>query len=114
MTAITAPAKVFAGRWRIVEMDTRCRRYLDLVEEAHMTFRGTAGGTIAFGTLEGSLDVIYLMRERLARAVFSWEGQDGADDVRGSGWATLGADGRLVGHFHVEDGKVSAFACERG
>ena len=114
MMTITDPAEAFAGRWRIVEMDPWGKDYLDLVEEAHLTFRGATAGSIAFGTLEGDLDVIYVAHEHEVRAVFSWEGQDGADDARGSGWVKLASDGCLVGHFHVEDGKVSAFVCERG
>src|SRR3954470_20198262 len=34
-------AKAFAGRWRIVEMDNWDSDFLDLVEEAHLTFEGT-------------------------------------------------------------------------
>jgi len=94
-------------------MDRWGKDYLDLVEEAHLTFEGSTDGNIAFGTIEGSLDVIFVAREQSARAIFSWSGQDGADDVRGSGWAALRADGRLAGHFHIEDGGVCAFVCER-
>jgi len=114
MTAITDPAKGFTGRWRILSMDRWGKEYLDLIAEAHLTFRGAAGGNIAFGTLEGSLEVTYVAFEQSTRAVFSWKGEDGADDVSGSGWAVLETDDRLVGHFSIEDGVVWAFVCERG
>jgi hypothetical protein len=38
MPKVPAFAKAFAGRWRIVEMDTWDNAFLDLVEEAHLTF----------------------------------------------------------------------------
>jgi len=35
---VRAFAKAFAGRWRIVETDNWDNDFLDLVEEAHLTF----------------------------------------------------------------------------
>lgn len=113
MMTITDPAEAFVGRWRIVEMAPWSKGYLDLLEEAHLTFRGATAGSIAFGTLEGSISVTYVEHEQEVRALFTWEGQDGADDARGSGWATIASDGCLVGHFHIEDGGRFAFFCER-
>jgi hypothetical protein len=55
-------AKAFTGRWRIVEMDVWENDFLDLVEEAHLTFRGKSDGEIAFGALKGFLDVRYAVR----------------------------------------------------
>lgn len=46
-------AKAFAGRWRIVEMDSWDSDLLDLVEEVHLTFEGKSDGEIAFDTLKG-------------------------------------------------------------
>jgi hypothetical protein len=53
MAKTPAFAKAFSGRWRIVEMDVWDNDFLDLVEEAHLTFTGEAGGEIAFGALRG-------------------------------------------------------------
>ena len=39
MAKVPAFAKTFAGRWRIVEMDTRTTISLDVVEKAYVTFR---------------------------------------------------------------------------
>ena len=55
MAKVPAFAKAFAGRWRIVEMDVWDNDFLDLVEEAHLTFKGQADGEIAFGALKGFL-----------------------------------------------------------
>lgn len=56
-------AKAFAGRWRIIEMDVWDNDFLDLVEEAHLTFKGSADGEIAFGALKGFLDARYGTRD---------------------------------------------------
>jgi hypothetical protein len=86
---------------------------LNLVEEAHLIFRGAADGTIAFGALSGQLDVRYGTREGSACAEFSWEGQDENDPACGRGWAMIGTAGRLVGHFCIHKGDDSGFVCER-
>ena len=44
MAKVPAFAQAFAGRWRLVEMDTWGSDVLDLVEEAHLTFTGASGG----------------------------------------------------------------------
>lgn len=53
MAKLPAFAKAFAGRWRIVEMDVWDKDFLDLVETAHLTFKGAADGEIAFRRTEG-------------------------------------------------------------
>jgi hypothetical protein len=96
MARIPAFAKAFAGRWRIVEMDTWDNAFLDLVEEAHITFQDGSEGEIIFGALRGFLDVRYGSRDGSASAEFSWEGNDENDPACGRGWATIGTGGRLV------------------
>jgi hypothetical protein len=113
MKRVPAFAKAFSGRWRVVEMDQWGNDVLDLVEEAHLTFRGEANGEIAFGALKGFLDVRYGTRDGSACAEFSWEGHDDRDPACGRGWAALGTAGRLVGHFYIHDGEDSGFVCER-
>ena len=73
MAKVPRFAKAFAGRWRIVEMDNWDSDFLDLVEEAHLTFEGKSDGEIAFGALKGFLDVRYGARDGSACAEFSWE-----------------------------------------
>ena len=63
MAKVPGFAEAFAGRWRIVEMDNWDSDFLDLVEEAHLTFAGKSDGEIAFGALKGFLDVRYGARE---------------------------------------------------
>lgn len=113
MGQVPAFAKAFAGRWRIVEMDAWDSDFLDLVEPASLTFTGASDGRIAFGAVEGWLDVRYGARDGQACAEFSWEGHDEADPACGRGWVTLGTAGRLVGHFFIHNGDDSGFVCER-
>ena len=62
MAKISAFAKPFAGRWRIVEMDA-WEDVIDEVEEAHITFGPGAHGEIAFIAVSGDLDVRYGSRD---------------------------------------------------
>ena len=103
MAKVPAFAKAFVGRWRIVEMDVWDNDVLDLVEEAHLTLTGEANGEIAFGALQGFLDVRYGSRD----------GADDNDPACGRGWVALGSAGRLVGHFYIHNGDDSGFVCER-
>ena len=113
MPKVSAFAKAFAGRWRIVEMDAWDNAFLDLVEEAHITFKSASDGEIVFGALQGFLDVRYGSRDGLACAEFSWQGHDDNDPSCGRGWASFGTAGRLVGHFYIHQGDESGFVCER-
>ena len=65
---VPASAKVFAGRWRIVEMDVWDRDVLDIGEEAHLTFEGASDGKIAFVAVKGFLDVRYCARDGAVRS----------------------------------------------
>jgi hypothetical protein len=113
MAKVPSFAKAFAGRWRIVEMDVWDNDFLDLVEVAHLTFKGSADGAIAFGALKGFLDVRYGTRDGAACAEFSWEGHDENDPACGRGWVVFGTSGRLIGHFYIHNADDSGFVCER-
>ncbi|MER9191475.1 hypothetical protein [Mesorhizobium australicum] len=113
MAKVPGFARAFAGRWRIAEMDVWDNDFLDLVEESHLTFKGSADGEIAFGALKGFLNVRYGTRDGSACAEFSWEGHDEKDPASGRGWAVFGTAGRLVGHFYIHNADDSGFVCER-
>ena len=95
MAKVATFAKTFAGRWRIVEMDTWDNDFLDLVEKAPIIFRGRANGEIAFGALNGDLDVRYGSRQGSPCAEFSWQGNDEGDSVCGRGWVILGVSSAI-------------------
>lgn len=44
MAKLPGLAKTFARRWRIVEVDTWDNDFLDLVGQAHLTFKGKSNG----------------------------------------------------------------------
>ena len=104
-----------AGKIWIIDSKTGERQaepFLDLVEQAHLTFEGAAGGEIAFGALKGFLDVRYGARDGAACAEFSWQGYDDNDPACGRGWVIIGTAGRLVGHFFIHNADHSGFVCE--
>ena len=101
MAKVPAFAKAFAGRWRIVETDVWDNEFLDLAEQAHITFSGSEDGEIVFGAISADLDVRYGSRDGSACAEFSWQGSDDGAEACGRGWVTFGTAGRLVGHFYI-------------
>jgi len=113
MTKVSAFAKVFAGRWRIAEMDVWDNDYLDLLEPAYIAFKGASDGSFVFGAVKGWLDVRYGSRDGSACAEFSWEGYNDADPACGRGWVTLGTAGRLVGHIFIHNSDDSTFVAEK-
>ena len=106
MAKVPGFAKAVAGCWRIVEMDNWDSDFLDLVEEAHLTFEGKSDGEIAFGALKGFLDVRYGARDGSACAEFSWEGHDENDPACGRGWVMIGTAGMraiaLASYHHAQ------------
>lgn len=71
MAEVLGFAKAFAGPWRILEMDNWESDFLDLVEEAHLTFHGKSDGGVAFGALKGFLNVRSGARDGSPCAEFS-------------------------------------------
>ena len=102
-------ARVFAGRWRITEMDEWDE--IDLLGSARITFSGK--GELVFIAIEADLDVRYGAHDGAACAEFSWEGFDDGSPASGRGWAALGTAGRLVGHIFIHKGDSSGFVAER-
>lgn len=102
---------VLAGRWRIVEMGVRGNNVLELLEPAHLTFKGPADGEIASGALKGFLNVRYGARDGAACAGLSWQGYDDNDLAYGRGWVMIGIADRLVGHFFIHKTDHSGFVC---
>jgi hypothetical protein len=105
-------AEAFAGRWRIVDMDTWSDDVLDVGGEAHISFTGAKDGEIAFVAVTAFLDVRYGTRDGIATAEFTFEGLDEGDRISGRGWASLGTAERLVGHVYIHKGEDSGFVCE--
>ena len=92
---LKAPANCrLIGRWRIVEADLWDRAHLDLCGPATLTITAQ-GGEIAFGALEGGLEVEYA-RDSIG---FHWAGREEGDEVEGEGTAELLDDGTIEIEF---------------
>ena len=104
--------KAFAGCWRIVEMDVWDKDFLDLVETAHLTFKGAADGEIAFGALKGFLDVRYGTRDGSASAEFCR--REMMTTTRPRWWMDCPWHCRPPRRaLHIHNGDNSGFVCDR-
>ena len=104
-----APANCrLIGRWRIVEFDLWDRTHLDLSGPATLTITAQ-GGEIAFGALEGGLEVEYA-RDLIG---FHWAGCEEGDEVEGEGTAELLDDGALEIEFAYRNGDEAVLKAKR-
>lgn len=102
---MSAPAGCrLIGRWRIVEADLWDIDYLDLVAPAMLIIGDDGHGEIAFGAMQGGLDLEY----GSTMVFFTWAGFDEMDEVAGTGSAELLDDGSLEIEFqrHLGDETV--------
>jgi hypothetical protein len=107
---VSAPANCqLVGRWRIVEADLWDRDYLDLCGPAAITIGTEGRGEIAFGAMEGCLDIEY---SRLSIA-FTWNGSDEMTEVSGEGYAELLDDGSIKIEFAYRDGDEAVLKAKR-
>ena len=92
------------GRWRIVEADLWDTDYLDLVAPAMLIIGDDGHGEIAFGAMQGGLDLEYSS----TMVFFTWAGFDEMDEVAGAGSAELLDDGSLEIEFqsHLGDDAI--------
>lgn len=97
------------GRWRIVEADIWDRDHLDLVGPATMLIEPNGHGEIAFGAMQGGLDLEY------GRSIvfFTWAGFEEMDEVWGSGSAELLDDGSLEIEFAYHFGDEASLKAVR-
>ena len=104
-----APANCrLIGRWRIVESDLWDRAHLDLSGPATLIITAQ-GGEIAFGALEGGLEV-ESARESIG---FDRAGCEEGDEVDGEGTAELLDDGTLEIESEYRNGDEAALKAKR-
>ena len=96
------------GRWRIVALPGYEPGYADMVEPAYILFEA-ARGAFAFGCVTGA----FASGGDHAAIAFAWNGNDEMDEVRGSGWAELRADGSLRGAIRFHGGDQIPFIARR-
>lgn len=80
---------LFAGDWRITEMEAWDREYLDMEVPAYIRFEEDKMGSFQFGLVQGSLDSRTTMRDGKPAVEFSWDGSDEIYPVSGRGWLLL-------------------------
>jgi hypothetical protein len=100
---------LFAGDWRITEMEAWDKEYLDTEVPAYIRFEEDKMGRFQFGLVQGSLDCRTTTRDGRPAVEFSWDGSDEMDSVSGRGWAVVDEDGCLRGRIFIHGGDDSAF-----
>lgn len=98
--------KQFLGRWKILEMETWDRSYIDLVEPGYFRFEDDGMGEFVFGAVKGFIDARY--SDAGDKVDYSWQGVCEGDDYCGRGWFVLespsSASGRIFIHCGDESG----------
>jgi hypothetical protein len=87
---------------RIVEMNIWDNDFLDLVDEAHLTFGGKSDSEIVLAALKGFLDMSYgtaTGRGVLLGRALRFDPSSSAP--------------RVSGQFHIHNGDDSGFVCQR-
>lgn len=78
-----------------------------MVEPAYILLEA-AGGVSAFGCVTGA----FACRGDPAAIEFDWNGNDGMDEARGSGWAEIQAAGSLQSEIGIHAGdEIPFIAC---
>ena len=102
----------YIGAWRITEMSSWDRDFIDLVAPGHLTVKANGTGKFAFGAIEAEIDCRIEKSADQERLAFSFAGWDEGDEVNGRGWAV--ADGnRIEGWFSFHLGDESTFKAEK-
>lgn len=102
----------YIGVWRITEMSTWDREYIDLVAPGHITVKRNGGGEFAFGAFEAEIDCRVEKIADQERLAFSLEGWAEGDEMSGRGWAIVDRD-TMSGWFAFHLGDESTFVARR-
>jgi hypothetical protein len=97
------------GKWRIIKMELWDKDYLDMVEPAYIQFKANGLGEFKFGCVACGTDCDFSNED----AEFTFQGHDEMDEVSGSGWAELNADGTLNGEISFHLGDESTFKAQK-
>jgi hypothetical protein len=101
---------LFAGRWRIVEMEQWDQEFVDLVSPGHIVFTRNGRGELHFGAADVTLD--WQVDATGNRVDFAFEGFDEGDEVSGKGWAELNGR-KLTGRIAFHSGDESGFVARK-
>lgn len=89
-------------RYKLTELDGFDEDYLHLVDDSIFEFAIGGTGLFRFGAMEATMDVEETERDGKRAILFTWEGFDEGDQVRGSGWAVMddtGLQGEIAYHL---------------
>jgi len=102
----------YVGAWRIAEMSTWDKDYIDLVAPGHLTVKSNGTGTFVFGVVDAELDCRMEQAGDRERLAFSFAGFDEGDEVNGRGWAEV-AGNKMNGWFAFHGGDDSTFKARK-
>lgn len=100
--------KLFAGKWRIVEMEVWDQNYVDMEVPGFIRIGSDGTGQFQFGLVSGDIDGRVEQCGNEPRFDFSWSGQEENDPVCGRGWAVI-ENGELKGCIYLHLADDSAF-----
>jgi hypothetical protein len=101
----------FVGKWLITHMEEWSQDMVDLVEEGYFCFDEDDQGQFAFCEIEGYMDVV--VNTRMPELEFSWEGNDGNDNVSGRGKIEFPTPFEGEGIIYIHNGDSSTFSIKR-
>jgi hypothetical protein len=99
--------KAYVGIWRLTDMSTWDKDFIDLVAPGHIQLKSDGTGSIAFGAIQADMDCRIEKHGTTERLSFSFAGWDEGDDISGRGWAKISGNsmsGWLA--FHMGDETV--------
>ena len=102
----------YTGFWRITEMSTWDRDFIDLVAPGRLTVKRDGTGTFSFGAVEAEIDCRVERNGNEESIAFSFAGWSEGDDVSGRGWAVITGNS-MEGWFGFHFGDDSTFKAER-
>jgi hypothetical protein len=106
---MTTTKGAYIGVWRISHTDLWDREDLDLVEEAHISFRRGGQGELVICALHATID----WELRGKHAEFSFQGFDDGTEVTGRGYAQVAESDKLHGRLNFHLGDKPTFRAEK-
>ena len=100
--------KLFAGKWRIVEMEVWDQDYVDMEVPGYIRIGSDGTGRFQFGLVSGDIDGRVEQCGNALRFDFPWSGQEENDPVCGRGWAVF-ENGELNSRIYLHLADDSAF-----
>lgn len=101
----------FVGRWRIVEMETWTKEFVDLVEPGFFEFDAGGLGAFVFGTIRGDMDVHVSLR--YPELAFSWLGDSEGTQLVGRGHFEFPTPDEGQGTLYIHTGGRSGVSIRR-